>query len=990
LAKPIYLVTPPTMRIFKFSLTFLLILLLLESVAQVYPISNGTITTCSGVFFDDGTGDTYSNNSYTYTICPSTSGNVIQLNFTQFELWLGTSIANSDQLIIYDGPNTSAPLIGSYVGNQVQFQQVTGSLANTSGCLTVVFQANPNGNPNGAAAGWKADIYCVIPCSYPVAGAEIISPDFSEEYQTVIGCAGSTVAFSGMQSSAQSGFELMFYSWDFGDGSSDLTSGPFVSHVYEAPGTYQATLTVTDDNNCSSGQSQEMQVVIIPYPVFNLGFDEEICLVQTVLLDGGSVLATPWPILPPQVLEGTTHVANGAQNTYSTSLVFDSFEPDAVLENCNDLLGVYVNMEHSFLGDLRIQLECPNGTSINILNHPNGGGARFLGEAVDDPQDLPGIDVPGVGYTYEWTPEATNGNLNAQPENLVTYITTTGALHTANIVPAGTYQPSASLCNFIGCPLNGPWTLTITDNASGDDGHVFYWGMDINPYLFQGFPLVTPVIGLSADSVLWSGSNLSNFTPDGVVVEFAPDTVGLYTFTFSGVNNYGCQQDTTFFINVINGPVADAGSPLVICEEPGQLDGSVSGLPQPEPSCTYTIEMFDTFGDGWNGFSVTILQDGISLGTFTFTSGYESTASFVVNHGSSIQINTTSGSWNTEVSYYIYNSFGELFFFDEGSIVSGTAILLGTNIFTGTGDCLPGVPDYEYQWTPAAGLSDPNIPNPSVMVNQNTVYTLTVWQVGYPLCIGTDQVAVNVPSAINPGVDTELAAICFDAPAFNMTNALNGNPVNNGVWTDSMGNVVSANFSPLDFAEGGTFVYTYTTTLDSCVKFSQLTINVSSGIDFESGIAPEIALDFDTLYTDFQANWTYQWFLNGFQIANANASSYIANQNGDYTVLITDEIGCSILLGPFNFNSLSVGENSLAQTWNAFPIPFSNELRINGTQAIDEITIWSVDGRVVYSMYNAGQQTNSMEINTSGWSSGLYMVQVSGKSGTEVLKVVCR
>lgn len=983
------IINQPKMRFIKFSFTFLFSLLLLQAVAQVYPITNGTLTTCSGVFFDDGMGDSYSNNSYTYTICPDVAGNVIQLNFTQFELWLGTSIANSDALVIYDGPDTGAPLLGSYVGNQVQFQQVTATLANTSGCLTLDFQANPNGNLDSLAAGWKADIYCVIPCSYPVAAAEITNPGVSEEFQSVIGCAGSDVSFSGVASSAQSGFELMFYSWDFGDGNTGLTGGPFITHTYEAPGTYQATLTVLDDNNCSSQPSQEMQVVIIPYPVFNLGFEPEICLNQSVLLDGGSVLATPWPILPPQQNVGTTNFSSGASNTYSTSITFDAFEPGAVVENCSDVLGAYVNMEHSFLGDLRIALSCPNGTSVNLLNHPNGGGAKYLGEAVDDPEDLPGINVPGVGYTYEWIPGSENGNVNSQPENEITYITTTGSLHTANVVPSGVYQPSDDFCAFVGCPLNGDWTLTITDNATGDDGHVFYWGLDINPYLFTGFPLVTPVIGLNEDSVLWSGTNLSEFTPDGSVVEFSPDTTGLYEFTFSGVNNFGCQQDTTFFINVIDGPVADAGSFIVICQEPGQLDGSVSGLPQPEPTCDYTIEMFDTFGDGWNGFSVTILQDGISLGTFTFTSGNASSATFTVNHGASLQINTVGGSWDTEVSYYIYNAIGDTVFFDEGSIVSGTAIVLGNNIFTGTADCLPQAPDYEYQWTPSTGLSDPNIPNPIVTVNQNTLYTLTVWQVGYPLCIGTDEVLVSVPAVVNPGVDTELS-VCADAAAFSMTSALNGSPVNNGVWTDSLGIVVPVNFSPSDYPDGGSFVYTYTVSLDSCVTFSQLTINVASGLTYESGLEPVISLNFDTLFTDFQADWNYQWFWNGFQIANAQSNTYVANQNGEYTVLITDDIGCSLLVGPFNFNSLSVDENSGVQMWSAFPIPFSNELRINGSQPIEEITIWAVDGRIVYTTENGTQQSNNVQINTSGWSSGLYMVQVRGKNGTEVLKVICR
>ena len=56
------------------------------------------------------------------------------------------------------------------------------------------------------------------------------------------------------------------------------------------------------------------------------------------------------------------------------------------------------------MGDLNMQVSCPDGTTVTLLDWPNGGGACYLGEAVDD-----ATEVPGTGYTYSWTPNSTNG-----------------------------------------------------------------------------------------------------------------------------------------------------------------------------------------------------------------------------------------------------------------------------------------------------------------------------------------------------------------------------------------------------------------------------------------------------------------------------------------------------------------------------------------------------------------------------------------------------
>ena len=74
-------------------------------------LNNSTISTCSGNFYDSGgASSNYSNNqNRTVTFCSNISGQSIFLNFFQFNLQSGY-----DVMYIYDGPNTSSPLIGMY------------------------------------------------------------------------------------------------------------------------------------------------------------------------------------------------------------------------------------------------------------------------------------------------------------------------------------------------------------------------------------------------------------------------------------------------------------------------------------------------------------------------------------------------------------------------------------------------------------------------------------------------------------------------------------------------------------------------------------------------------------------------------------------------------------------------------------------------------------------------------------------------------------
>ncbi|NYI43474.1 PKD repeat protein [Nocardioides aromaticivorans] len=77
-------------------------------------------------------------------------------------------------------------------------------------------------------------------------------------------CAGQTCAFDGRASTDADG-TVVGWSWDFGDGTT--ATGPQPSHLYTAAGTYQVTLTVTDERGGTGSSAQPVVIEGTTSPV---------------------------------------------------------------------------------------------------------------------------------------------------------------------------------------------------------------------------------------------------------------------------------------------------------------------------------------------------------------------------------------------------------------------------------------------------------------------------------------------------------------------------------------------------------------------------------------------------------------------------------------------------------------------------------------------------------------------------------------------------
>jgi len=120
-------------------------------VRESYNMQNGTIETCNALFYDNGgPNNNYGNNKdYTLTFTPAIEGNMIRVNFAEFNTESGY-----DYLYIYDGNSTNATLIGRYDGANNP-GEVTAT--NEEGALTFRFTSDQG----VTAFGWVATVSCV-------------------------------------------------------------------------------------------------------------------------------------------------------------------------------------------------------------------------------------------------------------------------------------------------------------------------------------------------------------------------------------------------------------------------------------------------------------------------------------------------------------------------------------------------------------------------------------------------------------------------------------------------------------------------------------------------------------------------------------------------------------------------------------------------------------------------------------------------------------
>lgn len=512
---------------------------------QNFVMDGNPVSTCSGFFLDSGGGDNpYGpNETITQTICATGiagDGTHIQLVFS------GVNFPEGDSLFFFDGDNVNAPAFNP--ANDFEPDSpfiIQATAANGTGCVTVQFVSDGSNESEG----WSAEINCVSSCQN--IQAVLVSSDppvFPVDTGWIDTCPGQRISLSAIGEYPQNGIAYDHsdltseFHWDFGDGSNAV--GPNVTHEYEESGGYIVQLTIIDQEGCTNTNFINQRVRVSPAPDFTPGgmIPDQICAGDTLnlnatvgALDANSLISvTPGAagFQSGGIRSDSLALPDGDGVAYETSISFTSFSPGQVLNNINDLLGICVNIEHSWMRDLAISIQCPDGTEVVLLNQEDTGGQVFLGE----PNDFDGTNpIPGVGYDYCWTPTATNGTwLEYADANL------------PPTLPPGDYGTFESLEGLLGCPLNGEWTIRVQDLWAIDNGFIFSWSINFAEDLFPDIEVFSPEL---TDFAWENNPTVFYYETDSIAA--SPQNAGAANYTFNVTDAFGCVYDTSINVTVL-------------------------------------------------------------------------------------------------------------------------------------------------------------------------------------------------------------------------------------------------------------------------------------------------------------------------------------------------------------------------------------------------------------------------------------------------------
>ncbi len=445
----------------------------------------------------------------------------------------------------------------------------------------------------------------------------------------------------------------------------------------------------------------------------------------------------------------------------------------------------------------------PVSVSVNIVPLPAANAGADVTLCAGGTTPLGGAPTGPNGSSFTWSPSATlNSSSAANPvatpvatTSYVVQVSNGGCVNTDTVLvvisqPVVDAGDNAAICaggstqlqasgngTFLWSPANGlsatdiaspvaqpaittMYTVTLSDsvNCTAVDSVLVTVnplptvdaGADTSACINEQITLGGSPTGPTGSTYSWSpAAGLNNITVANPLATIA----GTATYTVTVTDGNTCVASDSVTINALAIPDVDAGPDTSICAgQSVQLNGSGNG----------TLVWSPIFGlSDPNIPNPTANPEATTIYTLTVTGGNLCT--------------------NTDQTTVTVNVLPNANAGPDLSVCLGDSVQIQA---TGPGT---------YAWTPAATLSNPNIPNPYASPVVNTMYTMTLTD--DQACSRSDSMMVFVVQPSNAGTDGS-TSICGAAFPLTLFNLLGGNPPVGGTWVAPDGSPSTGEYTP--------------------------------------------------------------------------------------------------------------------------------------------------------------------------------------------------